>query len=158
MNNLKELRNQKGITLRELESEVGIVNSTLSEIENGKRPMGPTHAKRLAPFFGVTEEYIMGDDAIKTYVRVKPAVSIRSYDFKEKKWKDLSPSELKRLSSSKSIDERIQQQFSIIDVITNKDLTDEDLVKIFDYSYSVLVSRARESAIEYRQTNRRNEE
>jgi len=144
MNKLKKLRNQRGISLRLLSAEVGIAFSTLSEMENGIRPMAPKHAKVLAPFFGVTEEFIMGDDAVKVNVRIKPSTSIRAYDFIENKWKDLSPSELERLSSSKSIDENTKLIFLITEVIASSELTREDLIKIHEYTGSILINRLKE--------------
>lgn len=51
---LKELRLQKGLKIRELESLTGISNAYLSQIENGKRKRpSPEYLKRMAPHLNI---------------------------------------------------------------------------------------------------------
>lgn len=135
MNKLKELRNNRGITLRDLSAEVGIVNSTLSEIENGKRPMGPTHARRLAKFFNVSEDYIMGGDSVKVSAKVA------RYDFKRRKWQfdDLLKDSLDEMfdsivqaSVSGTLDDMTRLTIAAIDDILHHKFTKENLQKILD--------------------------
>lgn len=60
MNRLKELRNQRGLTLNEVGEEVGLKNNTLSQYENNKREPKLETWQKLAEFFGVTVPYLQG--------------------------------------------------------------------------------------------------
>jgi transcriptional regulator with XRE-family HTH domain len=67
MNRLKELRNKKGITLRELSEKIGDLSFThLSLIENSQRNLTSKNAQKLADFFGVTVDYLLGRDVNDT--------------------------------------------------------------------------------------------
>lgn len=59
MENLKELRKAKGISLKELGSIVGVAESTMSLYENGKRQPDYETLLKLAEFFGVTVDYLL---------------------------------------------------------------------------------------------------
>jgi len=65
MNRLKELRTLNNYSLRDLHKLTGIANSTISEIETGKRKMNFNHAEKFSKVFGFAPYYIMGTDAIK---------------------------------------------------------------------------------------------
>ena len=69
MNNLKKLRSDVGVTLRELSKYVSIRNATLSAIENGKQPFREIHIKKLTSFFDVSGDYLLGysDSGIGMY-------------------------------------------------------------------------------------------
>jgi SOS-response transcriptional repressor LexA len=57
---LKELRKNKGLKIRELESLSGVSNAYLSQLENGKRGKpSPEIIKKLAPHIGVTYTELM---------------------------------------------------------------------------------------------------
>lgn len=60
LNRLKELRNQRGLTLNEVGEEVGLKNNTLSQYENNKREPKLETWQKLAEFFGVTVPYLQG--------------------------------------------------------------------------------------------------
>ena len=62
MNNLKQLRKKKGLTLMNLSKELGLPDSTLSQYENGKRQISIRKAKKLAEYFGVSVGYLLGLD------------------------------------------------------------------------------------------------
>lgn len=68
MNRLSELRLKSGLTVREVSKLSGIVFSTISAIENGKRKMNAKHAKLLSPIFGVDAAWILGDDNFKIII------------------------------------------------------------------------------------------
>lgn len=59
-NRLKELRHEKNLTLRELGEKVGMRNSTLSQYETNKREPKLETWQKLADFFHVPTEYLMG--------------------------------------------------------------------------------------------------
>lgn len=70
MNRIKDLRIKKGISQLELAKVLGIKSRTyLSMIENGSRPISYKLAKKLADYFGVSLEDILGSDAIKENYR-----------------------------------------------------------------------------------------
>lgn len=60
-NRLKELRQKKNLTLKKLGKHVGILDSTLSQYENGKREPGQEVWQKLAYYFGTSVSYIRGD-------------------------------------------------------------------------------------------------
>ncbi|MCT6890920.1 MAG: helix-turn-helix domain-containing protein [Lactobacillus sp.] len=58
---LKELRQKKHLTLEELGNAVGMLNSTLSQYENGKRNPNNEVWQQLADYFEVSVSYIKGE-------------------------------------------------------------------------------------------------
>lgn len=60
MNRLKELRKQKGLTLVELGKEVNLANNTLSRYERGIREPNISMLIKLADYFNVTVDYLIG--------------------------------------------------------------------------------------------------
>ena len=60
-NRLKELRQKKNLTLKKLGKHVGMLDSTLSQYENGKREPGQEVWQKLAYYFGTSVSYIRGD-------------------------------------------------------------------------------------------------
>jgi transcriptional regulator with XRE-family HTH domain len=61
MNRLKELRQKNNLTLKELGKKVGMLDSTLSQYENGKRNPNDKVWQKLADFFKVSVPYIKGE-------------------------------------------------------------------------------------------------
>ena len=64
-NRIRELRNEQGLTLRELEEKVGIKYNTLSLYENEKRKPSAESAEKLARFFNVDPLYLLGHSNIR---------------------------------------------------------------------------------------------
>ena len=61
MNRIKELRQQKGVSVKKIADEVGLSQSMLSSYENGTRsPRDDETWGRLANYFGVSISYLMG--------------------------------------------------------------------------------------------------
>lgn len=58
-NNLKKLRNNKGLTQIALQMATGIEQSLLSKFENGERVPPTETLMRLADFYNVSMDYIM---------------------------------------------------------------------------------------------------
>lgn len=71
MNRLKELRKQKGLTLVELAKEVNLANNTLSRYERGAREPNISMLIKLADFFNVSIDYLIGREpkskTVKSY-------------------------------------------------------------------------------------------
>jgi transcriptional regulator with XRE-family HTH domain len=59
-NRIKQLRKEKGLTLKELSLNVGIPTSTISQYENERRKIAGDALKTLSSFFKVPEDYILG--------------------------------------------------------------------------------------------------
>ena len=61
MNRIKELRKQKGITMRKLSEDIGLKSEvTISRWENGKSDIRGKNLKKLAKYFNVSEAYLLG--------------------------------------------------------------------------------------------------
>lgn len=60
MNNLKSLRNEKKLTVRELAEQVNINYATLSRMENEKQSLDDKSIHELTKFFDVTADYLLG--------------------------------------------------------------------------------------------------
>lgn len=59
MEKLRELRKEKGISLKDLGAEMGVAESTMSLYENGKRQPDYETLLKLAEYFGVTVDYLL---------------------------------------------------------------------------------------------------
>lgn len=57
---LKELRNEKGLTLDELKDYLNTTKATLSRYENGKRDPKIDFANKVAAYFEVSLDYMLG--------------------------------------------------------------------------------------------------
>lgn len=63
MEKLRELRKEKGISLKELGIAMGVAESTMSLYENGKRQPDYETLLKLAEYFNVTVDYLLrGND------------------------------------------------------------------------------------------------
>ena len=59
-NRLKQLRMEKGLTQEELGNQLGLANNTISRYEKGDREPKIDTWQKLAGFFKVPTEYLMG--------------------------------------------------------------------------------------------------
>lgn len=57
---LRELREQKGVTQKEVATAVGCTSTVYSRYERGEREPDITTLCRLADYFGVSVDYIVG--------------------------------------------------------------------------------------------------
>ena len=62
MNRLKQLREQKKLTQKELAVIARVSSKTIRRVEGGEYNFGVESAKRLAAFFGVSVDYLLGLD------------------------------------------------------------------------------------------------
>lgn len=60
MNNLRTLRKQRGLSLKALGETLGLAESTVSLYETGKRQPDNDTLVKIANFFGVTIDYLLG--------------------------------------------------------------------------------------------------
>lgn len=63
MNRLKELRKQKGLKQKDLAGLIGISQSTLSEWESEKYQIDNDNLFKLADYFNVSVDYLLGRDS-----------------------------------------------------------------------------------------------
>lgn len=66
-NRIKELRNEKKLTLKDLGTLVGLASNTISQYETGKREPKLATWQRFADFFGVDVAYIQGISDIRNW-------------------------------------------------------------------------------------------
>ena len=59
-NRLKELRKEEGLSLEQVGKGVGLATNTISRYETGKREPKLETCQKLADFFKVPTEYLMG--------------------------------------------------------------------------------------------------
>lgn len=59
---LKELRESKGIEQKEIASVLSVSQPTVSDWETGRKMPSSKNTERLADFFGVTVDYLLGRD------------------------------------------------------------------------------------------------
>lgn len=60
MNNLRTLRKQRGLSLKALGEALGLAESTISLYETGRRQPDNDTLVKIANFFGVTIDYLLG--------------------------------------------------------------------------------------------------
>lgn len=59
-NRIRELRKQRGLTMKQLGALVGLGESTISQYENGKRQPDNETLLKLSACFGVTVGFLLG--------------------------------------------------------------------------------------------------
>lgn len=57
-----DLREKLDVTQRELAEKLSISPSVMNRIESGERPVRDEEIKKIAIFFGVTTDYLLGND------------------------------------------------------------------------------------------------
>lgn len=60
MNNLKKLREERGITQLKLATDLNLVKSTICQYEKGNRDLGVTMLIKLSDYFNVSIDYLVG--------------------------------------------------------------------------------------------------
>lgn len=66
MNNLRKLRKSKGLTQTEIAQFIGITQNSYSYWENDKVKIDNASIVKLADFFGVSVDYLLGRESIIT--------------------------------------------------------------------------------------------
>ncbi len=109
---IRELRNEKGLTLKELGNFLNLGESTMSMYENGKRNPDYNTLIKLADFFGVTIDFLLGrtdartaPDKISHALEDDPELSAfwdelskrKDLQLLFKQTRDLSPKDIKQI-------------------------------------------------------------
>lgn len=61
---LKKLRVDKNITQKEASEKIGVSYSAYQKYESGERELGANAVKKLADFYGVTTDYLLGREPL----------------------------------------------------------------------------------------------
>ena len=62
MNRIRELRKEKGLTMKELGRKIGLAESTVSLYERGLHEPDHDTLRSLSAIFSVTVDYLLGND------------------------------------------------------------------------------------------------
>lgn len=77
---IKELRQQKGLKQDDIAKEFGISQQTISSYEKGIREPDITTLKKLADFFDVSLDYLLGKTDIRTPIETLAFSRSDGYD------------------------------------------------------------------------------
>lgn len=86
-NRIRELRKQHKLTLKELGAKMGVAENTMSQYELGRRQPDQETIVKLAHYFGVTVDYLLGGDPPEN-----PSVSQQEYQLIEL-FREMTPDE-----------------------------------------------------------------
>jgi transcriptional regulator with XRE-family HTH domain len=81
MNKIRELREQRKIGQKVLAAEIGVSQPTISDWEAERKIPSSKNIAAIAKFFGVSMEYILGDDDVKTYEPNQPYIDDNDIKF-----------------------------------------------------------------------------
>ncbi|MBB6215190.1 transcriptional regulator with XRE-family HTH domain [Anaerosolibacter carboniphilus] len=115
-NRLRELRKALGLSQEKLGQKFNLAKSTISQYELGKRSPDSVMLTKLADFFNVTVDYLLGRTDVKTPYDTETCIE-RKCLFETKSYYNLDKSGLPE-EAIKQIDEYIQ-------FIKHKYLSDE---------------------------------
>ena len=62
-NRIKELRKQARLSQQTLADQIGVFRNTISNWETGYSQISLENAKKVAEYFGVTIEYLLGSES-----------------------------------------------------------------------------------------------
>lgn len=77
MNIVRELRKKRGIQQKELAIEIGVSNATVSDWEHGRKNPSGERLRKLADFFGVTPDAVLGNQP-NLFIPENPRISGKS--------------------------------------------------------------------------------
>ena len=64
-NRIKELRKQSRLSQQALADQIGVFRNTISNWETGYSQISLENAKKVAKYFGVTIDYLLGSESNK---------------------------------------------------------------------------------------------
>ena len=65
-NRIKELRKQAKLSQQTLADQIGVFRNTISNWETGYSQISLENAKKVAEYFGVTIDYLLGSESDQT--------------------------------------------------------------------------------------------
>lgn len=78
MKNLRELRKNHGLTMKQFGAAMGVAESTVSLYESGKRSPDPQTLIRIADYFDVSIDYLCGRTAAQEKTHTEPGPQVFS--------------------------------------------------------------------------------
>ena len=107
MNRLKELREEKRLSLRDVAQKIGYSHSSVSLAENGKRGLNNEDIAIYSKFYDVSADYLLGLSDIR-----KPAPPIKD---------QLSGTQLALYNGTKDLtDSQMNEILNFVDYVKNK--------------------------------------
>lgn len=156
MNRLKELREERNLSLRALEEIISVNYSTIRNYEEGFRDIGTDKLKLFADFYEVTIDYLLGYSGYYVYVNYDHGNLVLKVD--EDYYKDLVKdkfvyfnnnhrlidlNKLLGINTNNDIGEFIVDvyKFRRVESLFNKESVSIDKLKEIDTSCEVVLSR-----------------
>lgn len=100
MNNLKKIREEKGLSQVQVAKDLNLVRSTICQYEKGNRDLGVTMLIKLSDYFNVSIDYLVGKTETKAnteqYIDY-PQINIEQWKI-AKKEKNLSYDDIARIT------------------------------------------------------------
>ena len=105
MNRLKELRQEKKLSQKELAENIGVHYRTLQNWENGESQIKPEKAQQLADYFGVSVGYLLGYSDVRFELeQIEKAIKNRLIDSESTINKDVFENTLKIVELARFLD------------------------------------------------------
>ena len=92
-NQMKKLRNQKGLTQQELADILHVSKGTVGMWETGRREPNTEILSELADFYGVTVDYLLGRDQLSPAQEAAVQETIRTLEELTQRLRTMFPSE-----------------------------------------------------------------
>ena len=146
MNRLKELRQEKKLSQKELAENIGVHYRTLQNWENGESQIKPEKAQQLANYFGVSVGYLLGYSDVRFELeQIEKAIKNRLMDSESTINKDVFENTLKIVELARFLDLDLETITSLYfyNCEISKVKTLNDLFKFFDseaHGYMELLS------------------
>ena len=106
---LKELRKEKNITMKKLGEKIGVAESTISLYESGKRQPDNVTLLKIADYFNVSVDYLLGRNNTEKKPVLEDELKIKNVKFIGRdgtvKFKKLTPEMISMLEQLPDSDE-----------------------------------------------------
>lgn len=79
INRIINLREEQGINQSELGTQMHLGNSVISKIENGTRKVSAEELKKLSAIFGVSTDYLLGNNQTPKWANKKDTVDLKEF-------------------------------------------------------------------------------
>lgn len=119
MNRLKELRQEKKLSQKELAENIGVHYRTLQNWENGESQIKPEKAQQLADFFGVSVGYLLGYESLDIILNMSRNGEFKNHDEKKEMINSLAFVEgyLESLTGNKRFIKKVFESPDALDVL-----------------------------------------